>query len=302
MTSRHQPDIKHSQNFLRDPALVDHLVRGAGLRPTDLVYEVGPGRGIITARLAESCRHVLAVEKDPTLVRELRRRFKDTRNVEVQLGDVLANTLPAEPYRVFASVPFNITTAVVAKLTGGPNAPTSAHLILQKEAAERFAGAPRETLYSALLRPWWEPAITHNLSREDFVPIPEVDIVMLRLTKRGPPLIAAEDAQLYRDLVVYLFTRWQPSLRGALRGLLGPDLGGRVAASLGLGRDVTPAGVPFERWVALFHAFRLLAGPEARGRVRGAERELRAQQARLPRVHRTRRRGAPGPTAPRGER
>src|SRR5215213_10938052 len=68
MSSLRHLHIAHSQNFLRSPRLVDQLLDRSGIGAGDLVIEVGPGRGVITERLAARCRQVLAVEQDPVLV------------------------------------------------------------------------------------------------------------------------------------------------------------------------------------------------------------------------------------------
>jgi len=89
-------------------------------------------------------------------------------------------------------------------------------LVVQREAAERHCGVPSETLAGLLLKPWFAPSIVHRFHRDDFTPKPSVEVVMLRLRKRGPPLVASEDAQAYRDLVVSGFTAWRPTIGDAL--------------------------------------------------------------------------------------
>ena len=73
-------------------------------------------------------------------------------------------------------------TAIVTKLTSAARPPEDSYLIMQREDAERFAGRPRESLYALLLKPWFEPSILHTFRRTDFVPAPQVEAVMLRLT------------------------------------------------------------------------------------------------------------------------
>src|SRR5215212_11506034 len=94
MSSLRHDHIAHSQNFLSSPRLVDQLLDRSGIGAGDRVIEVGPGRGVITERLAERCRQVMAVEQEPILVEELRGQFAHTSNVALFAGDFLSFPLP----------------------------------------------------------------------------------------------------------------------------------------------------------------------------------------------------------------
>ena len=288
MSTVHRRRIAYSQNFLRSGRLVDRLLERAGIGPDDLVVEIGPGLGIITERLARICRQVLAIEKDPALVRRLRRRLADVPNVALFEADVLSCPLPVTGYKVFASIPFNITAALVERLTAEPCAPNDAYLVVQREAAARFLGEPRETLAALLLKPWFDPALVHRFRRTDFDPAPQVEVVMLRLRKRGPPLIPRNDAQLFRDLVVFAFTAWRPTVRDALGSSVDAETLRRIErrSAVHLGRP--PSAVRFQEWLELFAALVHEAGEPEHRAIQGAEARLRDQQATLQRVHRTR--------------
>lgn len=280
-----------SQNFLRSGALVDRLLDRSTIGPSDVVYEIGPGKGRLTERLAARCRRLVAVEKDPDLAARLARLFDGRPHVAIYAADFLEFPLPLRPvdgYKVFASIPFNITAALVTKLVTAPVPPVESYLVVQREAALRFLGAPRESLSALLLKPWFEPALFHQFRRTDFDPVPGVDVVMVRLRKRGPPLVHAADAQLYRDFVVSAFTAWQPSLCSALGHVLGRRRAVRLVQDTGVDGTANPASVPFEQWLALFERFRRAGAPQLRSTVLGAERRLKLTQRRLERMHRTR--------------
>src|SRR5689334_22115084 len=89
METRQRKQISLAQNFLRSPKLVHRLVGMSKIRPFDTVYEIGPGKGIITAALASVAGHVIAIEKDPELARRLRDRFRPVENVEIVERDFL---------------------------------------------------------------------------------------------------------------------------------------------------------------------------------------------------------------------
>jgi 23S rRNA (adenine-N6)-dimethyltransferase len=293
-----QRNLRHTQNFLKSRRLVEDLLRRSSIGPADLVYEIGPGRGRITACLVARCRRVVAVEADPCLAALLRRRFANEPRLALHAADCRQFPLPAEPYKVFASIPFDVTTAIIARLTGGPRTPEDLYLIVQREAAERFLGSPRETLASVLLKPWFEPTIVHRFARDDFDPAPRVDVVMLRLRKRGPPLIAAQMALPYRDFVVAGFTGSRPTASGLRLGPFG-KLPPQQMRALGIAAAHGPSAITFEQWLALFAHYRRVGDPQAWSAITGSERRWREQHAaRRPTARRARR--LPRPLSPAG--
>jgi 23S rRNA (adenine-N6)-dimethyltransferase len=286
MSSLHHR-IAHSQNFLRSPRLVDRLLDHSGIGPDDLVIEIGPGRGLITERLAARCRQVLAVEQDPVLVEELRGRFAHTSNVALFAGDFLSFPLPLTTYKVFANIPFNITAAIVGKLTSGTSPPSDTYLAVQREAAARFMGTPRETLVSVLLKSWFEPTVVHHFRPTDFVPPPGIAVVLLRLRRREAPLVAPGDAALFGDFAAYVFTAWQPTVREALARILPRRLVADVERAAGVSLACPPSDIPLTAWITLADTFRTVAGERVTA-VEGARELLKRQQLQLRKIHRTR--------------
>jgi 23S rRNA (adenine-N6)-dimethyltransferase len=287
MARRTRPAKWHTQNFLRDAELARTLVAQAGLGATDLVYEIGAGTGTITAALADSCRAVIANEIDARLCESLRVRFAGRPNVQVRCGDFRSDTLPSEPYKVFANPPFDIISEIIGKVTRTEPQPVDTYLVVQREAAERYRGAPDETLVSLLLKPFFAPSVVHHFERDDFAPKPGVDVVMLRLRKRGPPLVDPERAQAYRDLVVSGFTAWKPTVGAALARRFGSGVARRLLTEISLDPALKPTLLSFDSWLDLYAAFERM--PDVlRSRVGGAEARLRRQQAHLRKQHRSR--------------
>ncbi len=252
MSSAHRRSVAYSQNFLRSRRLVDRLLERSSIGPDDLVVEIGLDKGAITERLATRCRQVLAIEKDPDRADELSARFAAVGNVAVFEADFLPFPLPITGYKVFASIPFNITSAIVTKLTSGAWPPEDAYLVVQQEAAAKVLGEPCESLSALLLKPWFEPTLVHRFRPTDFVLAPRVEVVLLRLRKRGPPVIDPDDAELFRDVVVFAFTAWQPSVRAAMARILGRGGLKRIERGAGFDLERRPASVRFEEcWPSL---------------------------------------------------
>lgn len=288
MTAIQRRSIQYSQNFIKSRSLVDELIDKCDIGPNDIIYEIGPGKGMITECLAQRCRQVIAIEKDSLLVNALRTRFAMTTNIRLHEGDFLDYRLPDGHYKVFANIPFNTTSAIMTRLTTTPAPPDDTYLIMQKEAAEKFLGEPRESLYAILLKPCFAIELLHSFKRSDFVPAPRVDVVMLRLRKRGPPLVARNEMPLFRDFVIYSFTSPQPSPRSAFKGLFTPNQFRLLCKSMNSDFDVTPTSLNFEQWLCVFNCFKRVAGTRAIDTIRGSEMRLRQQQAKLEKIHRTR--------------
>lgn len=287
MGQERRRSIVYSQNFFKHQSVARHIVEWSTLDPRDLVLEIGPGEGVLTRELADRCWQVMAVEKDPALARRLGRQLGESPNVTVFEADIVEFPLPVTPYKVFANIPFNITAAIMTRLTESPNPPDEAALVMQREAAERFTGSPRGTLSAALLHPWFEMSIGYRFQPSDFVPPPRVDVVLLRFNKRGPPLVSRSKMAQYRDFVTVGFTAWQPTVYDAFREVFGTRRLSTIAAS-GLNLHQKPSEMPLEDWPVLFAQCMRNASSRQREIVRGAEERLRAQQQKLTKRHRSR--------------
>jgi 23S rRNA (adenine-N6)-dimethyltransferase len=277
-----------SQNFLRSSRLIATLLDRFAMDSDSAVYEIGPGEGLITRQLAQRFRTVVAIEKDARLAHLLQWAFHDCPNVTIVADDFLRHPLPATPYKVFANIPFNITSAIVTRLTAEENPVDEAYLTMQREAAHMYLGTPCESLRTVLLKPWFELQIVHRFRRSDFVPSPRVDVVMLRLRKRGPPLVNTADRQFFRDFVIYMFTHWQPHQTTPLNDLFTRRQRQFMARELGLDLDVKPTSISLEEWLALFDQLQRIGDAQIRRRLAGSEQRLLQQQHGVQKIHRTR--------------
>jgi 23S rRNA (adenine-N6)-dimethyltransferase len=151
-------------------------------------------------------------------------------------------------------------------------------------------------LAAVLLHPWFEAGIVHAFRRTDFLPVPRVEAVMLRLRKRGPPMVTPCHTQVYRDFVVTLFTTPGNSINGSLAQLAGHRRGRLIAQTCGVA-DAAPAAVPSSKWLELFESTESLLDTALGQRVQLAEHRLRLSQRRLVKLHRTRSRHLRPPPA-----
>ena len=205
-----RPIKRLSQNFIRDQNLVKSMIRYANLKPSDTVLEIGPGKGIITRKIAEKCK-VIAVEKDPALVEHL--KLQEIPNLKLISGDILKTKLP-KFNKIISNLPFSISGPVTFKLF--EHKWNLAILIYQKEFAERFIAKPGSKNYSRLtlaVNYYCEPEILEKVSKSKFYPVPKVDAVLVKLTPKRPPFKADKK---FWDLVNKLFQHKKKTVRAAI--------------------------------------------------------------------------------------
>jgi len=283
--------LRHSQNFFRRVSVVKEIIGLANLTSRDLVVEIGPGKGIITRELARVCDRVIAVECDKSLCRDLRKELAGVGNVEVVWGDFRRYRLPNCDYKVFASIPFNITSDIVAKLTTGVRSPSEAYLVMQAEAARRFAGPPhdRESLKSLMLKPRFELSILHALRNTDFRPTPKAKIVLLRMGRRQHPVLTAAEERRYRDFLCLVFSEHGADVAMRLRRVFTRRQIGRMARENGFAMSARVVDLSFGQWLAIFRRYVAEASLDRRVLVRGAEKRLLRRQGKVAKIHRSRR-------------
>lgn len=240
-----------SQHFLRRPDIARDLAMRLHAPRRSLVLEPGPGRGAITRALLERGFRVLAVEKDAALARALPARLA-SRDLFCCDGDILDLPLPREPYSVVSNVPFSITAALMRRLLDAPHPPQEALLIVQREAAERFAGVPRATRVSLAAQPWFTFAIERRYDHYDFDPPPPVDCVLLRIERRRQPLLPDRRRAEWRAFVEAAFGSRGQEARATLRLLFTERQLVRFTRDFGFDRRARPSEVPFGAWLAMF--------------------------------------------------
>lgn len=275
-TSIPRKSIRYAQNFLIRSDFVASLVSLARFSNDDTVYEIGPGKGIITRQLAQVANRVIAIEIDPLLCTSLRKVLRNVENIEVVEADFLEYQIRDKDYKVFAGIPYNITAAIMRKLLCCNNTPQEAYLIMQQEAGWRFAGQPKENLFSLSVKPWFSTDIIQFVPRTEFEPIPSVDSVLLAVKKRPTPLISDKQSDLYRGFLQYGFGRWRANLKQNFKTVFTYTQWRKLGAELHFALDSKPTDLTFEQWLHLFY---FLLDAAQRGHV-GIPVELRDLKGR----------------------
>ena len=205
------------QHFLSKPEILDKMVEYAELSKSDVVLEVGAGRGELTRRLAERAGLVIAVEIDPRLLGDLRRIAEEYPNVKVVAGDVL-RIKPSGFNKVVSNPPYSISLRLMEWLID--SRPELMVLTLQREFASKLVAEPgsRKYLYiSVLSKLSYDSRIIELIPRHFFNPPPKVDsaLIVMKLRDDAPQL-----KESWKRILKTLFTRRRQKLRKVLRDLL----------------------------------------------------------------------------------
>jgi 23S rRNA (adenine-N6)-dimethyltransferase len=191
-----------SQNFLTSEKIIRRLLCRTSINRDDHVIEIGAGKGHITKMLADTCRKVSAYEIDPQLCAYVLKKLGPKNGLHIKCQDFLKAPLPDKgAYKVFSNIPFNATTAILRKLTHARNPPKECWLVMEKGAAKRFMGTPCENIDSIRIKPFFDIRILYHFTRQDFHPMPSVDIVLLHMAKKEQPDIPAAQREEFVHFV-----------------------------------------------------------------------------------------------------
>jgi 16S rRNA (adenine1518-N6/adenine1519-N6)-dimethyltransferase len=213
------------QHFLSDPRILARIADALDAGPQDVVLEIGPGRGGLTAALLERAGQVIALEKDSELIPGLRDRFPSLRVVEGDALELDWHQLVTPPFLVAGNIPYNITSPLLEKALLFPQ-PQRIVFLVQKEVAERVTAEVATSDYGALsigIQLTAKAERLFTVAAGAFQPKPKVDSAVLRLTPLSDPPVPRTERESFRAFVVGIFGfRRKQMLRG-LRELTGWD-------------------------------------------------------------------------------
>jgi 16S rRNA (adenine1518-N6/adenine1519-N6)-dimethyltransferase len=238
------------QNFLEDESVRARIVAAAGVGADDVVVEIGAGLGALTGRLAAVAGQVVAVERDPEMLRVLEGELGMHPRVRIVAADAVDFDLAAlaaevgRPLVVVGNLPYQITTPLLFRVLG--QAAGGRHVVrgvfmVQREVAERIAAGPGSKTYgrlSVMTRQAAEVEALFHVRPGSFFPSPSVMSTVFRLVPRGRPLAPVPDERAFAAVVRIAFGARRKMLRRALGAAVGDEEAARALAA---------AGVPGER-------------------------------------------------------
>ena len=219
---------KFGQNFLIDTHVLDKIIRAAEIGKDDLVLEIGPGIGTMTQYLCEAARQVVAVEIDKMLIPILEDTLSEYDNVEVINQDVLKVDIKSlaeeknngKPIKVVANLPYYITTPIIMGLFESGVPIDSITIMVQKEVADRMQTGPGSKDYGALslaVQFYATAKVILNVSATCFMPRPNVDSAVIKLTRHKEPTVNVADEKLMFKIIRASFNQRRKTLVNGLK-------------------------------------------------------------------------------------
>lgn len=286
------------QHFLRNPRILERIVRAVDPGPMETVVEIGPGHGALTFPLAEKARLVLAVEKDPALVREL--EAGRPARVKIIAGDALAvpfrkileeaGALP--PVKIAGNLPYAISGPFLARFWEERALFSRGVFLLQREVAARVAAGPGSKDYAPLgilLQIAFDVAIALKISPGSFAPPPKVDSALAVFSARDKPLVEVGDERAFRRFLRAAFARRRKTLANNLAAVGFPwEKTAEILGLLGRPPSARAEEIDIPGWAAAFAAWRRLSSESGPGSEDDGRSPLPRERKRtLPPARRT---------------
>lgn len=219
---------KFGQNFLIDTHVLERIISEAGITKDDFVLEIGPGIGTMTQYLCEAARQVVAVEIDKMLIPILEDTLSEYDNVEVINQDVLKVDIKSlaeeknngKPIKVVANLPYYITTTIIMGLFESGVPIDSITIMVQKEVADRMQTGPGSKDYGALslaVQYYATAKVILNVSATCFMPRPNVDSAVIKLTRHKEPTVNVADEKLMFKIIRASFNQRRKTLVNGLK-------------------------------------------------------------------------------------
>lgn len=215
------PKKSLGQNFLRDENIARNIAAEIDPKRSDVILEIGPGTGALTAHLAEKTDHYLGVEVDQRSLDLLKTRFQNTEFLHQSILDVRLEDLEhrfGTRIRVIGNIPYYITSEILFWIFDQRNHVTDAVLMMQLEVARRLTAKPRTKDYgilSVVTQLYAVPSVAFKVSRNSFYPVPAVDSAVVHITLRRD--VSPHNEELLRNIVRTTFGKRRKTLYNGLR-------------------------------------------------------------------------------------
>jgi len=223
----HRPRKRFGQNFLHDPVIIGKIVSAVHPGKEDLLFEIGPGQGAITAPMLAAAGTLSVVELDRDLIEPLKVRCAELGTLAVYNADALnfdfCSHANGSPLRVIGNLPYNISTPLLFHLLEQHRCIKDMHFMLQKEVVERMAAGPGSRQYgrlSIMLQYRCRVTPLFTIGPEAFDPPPKVESAFVRLEPFDRPPVQVADEVLFEKLVRQAFSQRRKTLRNTLRDMV----------------------------------------------------------------------------------
>lgn len=222
-----KPKKRLGQVFLVNTSIQDKIIEAVNLTKTGRVLEIGPGKGQMSRKIANSAKELVVVEIDKELCDLLKDDFKGIRNIKIVNENILkldiAQYFKKGKFKVIGNIPYYITTPIIEHLFKYLNRIDEIYLMVQKEFAKRLVVLPKDKGRSALscfAQFYTEPEILFLVKRGSFRPMPKVDSAFVKLGVRKEPAVKVKDRDLFFKVIRASFQQRRKTLRNSLKGIV----------------------------------------------------------------------------------
>ena len=260
------------QNFLIDDTVIEDIVGGASIGKDDLVIEIGPGLGSMTALLVEKAKKVICVELDKKMIKILNDRFIAYNNIELINEDVLKLDLnklikqekeqnEIKDVKIVANLPYYITTPIIMKLLEENLDIASITVMIQKEVADRLIEIPSGKNTGAITYTvyyYCECEKIREVENTCFVPMPEVTSEVINLKLRKEPAVKVENKKVFFNIIKSAFMQRRKTLLNALvnTGVFkSKEEGAEILRKLNLREDIRAEKLTIEDFARICNYF-----------------------------------------------
>ncbi len=249
------------QHFLTSEKALKQIVSAGGLTSTDIVIEIGPGRGALTAPLLDTGAQVIAIEKDEDMVSILKERFADalrkqqlilvTGDIRALDTDTLQVLCDGAAYKVIANIPYYITGEIIRQFLTIEPQPKSMTLLVQREVAERIAREKKESILSLSVKVYGTPHYIDTVPAGAFSPPPAVDSAILHIASIQKNAFHDLEEKDFFTAVKTGFAARRKQLKGNLKSRYTTESIEHAFAKCHLPETVRGEDVTCSQWVQL---------------------------------------------------
>lgn len=251
------------QHFLANNRVAGQILKAAELCSDDLVVEIGPGRGVLTRRLVEQARRVVAVELDSDLVMALPQRLDYPSNLtcveaDARVVDIAELIAPETNYKVVANLPYYAANPIIRRLLESQSKPDLLVVMVQQEVAKNMAAKPGDMgILSVATQFYAKAKIVCYVSPRSFRPPPKVTSAVVRLDVLPSPVASLVSEADFFTVVRAGFAAPRKQIRNSLSQGLGvePVVGGTILAEAGIDAMRRPQTLEIVEWVRIYNVW-----------------------------------------------
>jgi len=252
------------QNFLKSVPALSMMIEAGGVCDSDIIVEIGPGKGALTDRLLANAKQVYAIEKDSDLFALLSLKYKDEieKNKLILLRDDILFFDPKKyglksgGYKIIANIPYNITGAIIKRFLSETITPCTMVLLVQKEVAERIvARDSKESILSLSVKAYGTPQYMMKVGKRFFSPAPKVDSAIIAIRDINTKQFKnKKEEELFFKIIKSGFAHKRKVLRKNLESVqVGPGHIETMFTILDIPIMARAEDIPYQKWLDILN-------------------------------------------------